>query len=269
MSTASTIGHVTSRDGTSIGYRRTGAGPPLVLVHGASSDHSAAWFRVVDELSKRFTVYAMDRRGRGLSGDSSEYAIEREFEDVAAVVESIGERVNLLGHSYGGVCSLEAALLTSNVRKLVIYEGGISVPGDEVYPPGFIERMQEQLGDGDREGVIISLLRELVRMPPEEIESLCSQPGWLESRAANAHTVPREMAADYSYRFDPARFTGMTTPTLLLLGGESPESEKRDADTLAATLPDARIVVLPGQGHAAHATAPEIFTGAVIDFLLP
>src|SRR5918994_4256030 len=102
---------VTSLDGTPIAYWRSGEGPPLVLVHGTSADHSR-WAPVLPAFEERFTVYAVDRRGRGESGDSEDYSIEREFEDVAAVVDSIEAPVNLLGHSYGAVCSLEAALIT-------------------------------------------------------------------------------------------------------------------------------------------------------------
>src|SRR5918998_1211125 len=112
---------ILSRDGTRIAYRRIGEGPPLVLVHGAAADRGR-WSPVLPALEKRFTVYAIDRRGRGGSGDAGSYTMEREFEDVATVVDSIGEPVNLLGHSYGALCALEAALLSRNIRKLVLYE---------------------------------------------------------------------------------------------------------------------------------------------------
>src|SRR5215207_530479 len=128
---------VTSKDGTTIAYWRSGEGPPLVLVHGTTADHSR-WTPVMTAFERRFTVCAIDRRGRGGSGDPDDYAIGREFEDVAAVVDSLGEPANLLGHSYGALCALEAALLTRNVRKLVLYEPGIHVAGAEIYPPGLL-----------------------------------------------------------------------------------------------------------------------------------
>src|SRR5829696_4622459 len=123
---------ITSEDGTPIAYRRSGEGPPLVLVHGAAADRGR-WSPVLPALEKRFTVYAIDRRGRGGSGDSDGYTMEREAEDVASVVDSIGEPVNLLGHSYGALLALEAALVAKNVRKLVLYEPGIEVAGQEIY----------------------------------------------------------------------------------------------------------------------------------------
>ena len=115
------VEQVVSADGTPIAVWRSGEGPPLVLVHGAAADHSR-WAPVLPALEERFTVLAIDRRGRGRSGDADDYALEREFEDVAAVVEWAGEAVNVLGHSHGGVCALEAALLTDRIGKLVLYE---------------------------------------------------------------------------------------------------------------------------------------------------
>lgn len=108
---------VTSTDGTAIAFWRSGAGQPLLLVHGTTADHRR-WSGISPHLERHFTVYAMDRRGRGGSSDSPDYDIMREAEDVAAVVEAMGEPVSILGHSYGAICSLEAALLTDKVRRL-------------------------------------------------------------------------------------------------------------------------------------------------------
>src|SRR5687767_12584490 len=106
---------VRSADGTKIGAWKTGAGDPLVLVHGATADHTR-WRPVLDQLAAVYTVYAMDRRGRGASADAAEYALERESEDVAALVDSLDAPAHLLGHSYGGLCAMEGALLTTNLR---------------------------------------------------------------------------------------------------------------------------------------------------------
>jgi pimeloyl-ACP methyl ester carboxylesterase len=94
-------------DGTRIAYQRCGHGPPLVLIHGTADDHTR-WARLLPILAERFTVYALDRRGRGQSGatDPATYAIEREFGDVAAVIDAVGEPAHLLGHSYGAICVL-------------------------------------------------------------------------------------------------------------------------------------------------------------------
>src|SRR5215469_8607944 len=123
---------ITSKDGTMIAYQRSGTGPPLVLVHGATADHTR-WVPVLPAFEQHFTVYALDRRGRGGSGDAEPYALEREFADIVALVNVIEEPVFLLGHSYGALCALEAARRTAHVRKLVLYEPPIPA-GIEIYP---------------------------------------------------------------------------------------------------------------------------------------
>lgn len=256
---------IASKDGTPIAYERGGEGTPLVLVHGTSSDHTTTWPFVLPAFEERCAIYAVDRRGRGESADSANYSIEREFEDIAAVVDSIGGAVDLLGHSYGALCALEAALLTDNVRGLILYEGDISTPNARILPLEAVERMEALLAEDDRDGVITALL-ELAGLSPEEISHLRSQPSW-ERRLANAHTVPREVRANRDYVFEAPRFEGLASPTLLLVGGESPDHERADAETLARTLPDASITILAGQGHAAILTAPELFVGEVLKFI--
>ena len=149
MEVAEDLVKVRSKDGTLIACWRGGRGPPLVLVHGSAADHKR-WRPVLPALRENYTVYTVDRRGRGDSGDSETYAIEREFVDVASVVDSLGEPANLLGHSYGALCSLEAGLLTKNVRRLILYEPPIPV-GLEIFSPGIIDRLQDLLNQGDRE----------------------------------------------------------------------------------------------------------------------
>ena len=217
-------------------------------------------------MEEYFTVCAVDRRGRGGSGDSDEYAIEREFEDVAAVVDSLGEPVNLLGHSGGALYALEAALLTRNVRKLVLYEPPIEVTGEGIIPPGVVDRLEAMLEAGDREGVVATMLREVAGVPPEGVEYMRSLPVW-EARVAAAHTIPRELRTGETYRFDPERFRNLAIPTLLLLGGDSPAIFEEASKAVSEALPNSRIVVMPGQGHVAIDTAPDLFTTEVLQFV--
>jgi pimeloyl-ACP methyl ester carboxylesterase len=226
---------VTSRDGTPIAYERGGEGPPLVLVHGTTADHST-WEHVLPELQQQFTIYAMDRRGRGESGGGrgSAYDIECEFEDVVAVIDSIGGMVDLLGHSYGAICALEGALRSSRVRKLILYEGGFPVPeGTELYPPEALDRIRSSLKAGDRERALTTFYCDIAMLSPEEIEMLRSLPVW-PARVALAPTIPHEMRAYESYvsNFDPAKLRNLRTPTLLLVGGDSSGLEKAAAETL-------------------------------------
>lgn len=254
---------IRSKDGTPIAYERSGEGPSLVLVHGTGAADPTAW-RAFPALEKHFSVITVDRRGRGESGDSSTYAIEREFEDIAAVVDEIGEPVDLLGHSFGGLLALEAARLTRNVRKLVLYEG-TPIPAEK-FPEGIIDRLQALLDAGDREGVLTTHYRDNVGMSLDEIELLKSSPAW-SARMASAHTVPRELRAIEQYEFDPERFKDMQTPTLLLLGSDSPQFIKDATETVDSALPNIQVVVMSGQQHIAMYTAPALFVREVQTFL--
>jgi pimeloyl-ACP methyl ester carboxylesterase len=192
--------------------------------------------------------------------------LQREAEDVAAVVNSIGEPANLLGHSYGGLCASEAALLTPNLRRLILYEG-VHLRGADASTPGFIDRLDAMLEAGDVEGLLVAMLRERLKMPPEEIALLRSQQNAWAVRVANAPAIPRELRAVERYTFAPERFKSMRVPTLLLVGENSPSLYLRDAKGVANGLPDARVVVLPGQRHVAMLTAPELFVREVTRFL--
>jgi pimeloyl-ACP methyl ester carboxylesterase len=257
---------ITSADGTRIAVWSSGQGPPLLLIHGATADHTTTWRLVRSSLEEHFTVHAVDRRGRGGSGDAEEYDLRREAEDVAAVVDSIGERVRVLGHSYGALCALEAALLTPNVHQLVLYEG-VPLRGADAYPPGLIDRLDELLDAGDLDGVLTTMYRDLVGLPPAELELLRSQSDAWEVRLRNAPTLPREARTEQRYQFVAERFRSLETPTLLLVGGESPAREHENARTVALALSDARVALLPGQQHVAMYTAPDLFVNEVLHFL--
>jgi pimeloyl-ACP methyl ester carboxylesterase len=218
---------------------------------------------VLPAFEERFTVLAIDRRGRGRSGDGGVYALEREYEDVVAVVEWAGGEVNLLGHSYGGVCAVEAALRTDRIGKLVLYEPPL---GFVATPPSVVRRLEELLEDGRREELLTVFLEDVVSVPPDEIEFLRSLPGW-RARLAAAHTIPREERANREYTFDPSRFGDLRVPTLYLQGSDSGEPFKTAGAALLAALPDCRAVVMPGQRHAAMDTGAELFTTSVLTFL--
>src|SRR6266849_1654205 len=252
---------IRSSDGTRIAYQRSGQGSPLILVHGTTADHTR-WVPILPALEQYFTVYALDRRGRGGSGDGEQYVIEREFEDIVAVVNSIDDPVFLLGHSYGALCSLEAARRTSHLRKLILYEPPVPT-GIEIYPSEVVTRIQAMLDAGEREGAVITFLQDIARVPPHEMEILRSAPSW-PGRIAAAHTSFREMRGSNEYVFEPAPFSSLTVPTLLLLGGDSPAFFKAAIKAVHAALPDSRVIVMPGQQHTAMNSAPELFTRAVL-----
>ncbi len=255
---------ISSSDGTPIACWHSGAGKPLLLVHGTSGDH-LAWAPVLPALERHFSVWTMDRRGRGRSGDANSYAFERECEDIARVVDGIGGTVHLLGHSFGGLCALEAALLTANIGGLILYEPSISL-ADSVWSAELDATMQTLLKAGNPEEVLLLFFRDIVKAPPHEIAAMQGGPGW-PGRIAAAHTIPRELESIDRYNFDPARFHALQVSTMLLLGGDSPPRRHRIAEKLHQALPFNQIKLLQGQQHSAMRTAPDLFVHAVTEFL--
>mgnify|MGYP000639838471 CR=1 FL=1 len=257
---------VASPDGTLIAYEIRGRGQPLVMVHGSSLDHTR-WGPGVSRLAERFTLVMMDRRGRGASGDGPVYSIEREFEDVATVVESLGRPAHVLGHSYGAICALEASRLTKAIEKMVLYEPPLPRPGPvPLFGPHTAERLEELLRQGDRDTLVEVFLREVVGCTDSELQALRRSSTW-KVRLLAAHTLPREVRTAEAYRFDPKRYAEVKTPTLFLLGTESSKYMHDSTRAAAAALSNSRIEMLEGQGHAAMTTAPEMFLEKVLGFL--
>jgi pimeloyl-ACP methyl ester carboxylesterase len=260
---------VTSRDGTGIAFWVSGQGPPLVIVHGAPADHTR-WRPLLAHLEPHATVYAMDRRGRGASGDGPDYRLDREWEDVAAVIdaaaEAAGSTVDLYGHSFGGMCAYGAVALTRHVRRLVLYEGWPPVdPQAHALPPGVAQRMDELLAAGDRDGAVEAMFLAF-GISAVDVAQLRGQPAW-RTRVAAAHTITREIGAIGQAPFDPEQAARIAVPTLLLTGSESNDPAVADIDAVSAALPDARVVVIEGQGHLADILAPERFAALLLDFL--
>lgn len=267
---AAAMSRVVSRDGTEIAYWTSGEGQPLLIVHGTSGSHER-FAPLLPYLEPHATVHVLDRRGRGESGDAPEYALEREFEDVTAVVDAIAEasssKVDVYGHSYGGECAFGAALLTPNVRSLVLYEGWPPVMPEKLkFPTGVEERLDALVASGDREAALELFWREVVKATEEDIQAIRAQPAW-PSRLATVHTITREVRAFYDDTFEPRQAARITVPVLLLVGSDTPEELRDDPETVAAALPDARIAVLEGQQHIADVLAPELFAEPVLEFL--
>jgi pimeloyl-ACP methyl ester carboxylesterase len=258
---------VASADGTEIAFERTGSGPPLVLVHGAGGDHTVWEFcGVRSTLADHCTVYAVDRRGRGESGDAAPHDLEREIEDVVTVVDAIDEPVTLYGQSYGGLCALEAALRTDNLRGLVLYE---PISGDADLARSMFDEVlaeiQPLIDDGEHEQAFVFLL-EGVELPPETLDAVRSTPAWREV-AFGADKLPREFQAEGEYEFDASRFTTMTTPTLLIEGGESMQLFKEGTEAVDDALPNSKIATIDGHGHGVNLTAPDRFTDEILTFI--
>jgi pimeloyl-ACP methyl ester carboxylesterase len=255
---------VRSADGTTIAVFVEGEGPALVMVHGSMSDHTT-FDPFVEVLREERTTYCMDRRGFGASGDGEGYAIERDFEDVAAVVDVVTARtggpVALWGHSYGANCAMGGAALTANVRQLVLYEPSLGLR----YPAGSLDRIEAALAAGDREAAIVEVLAGILELTGDEIDAMRANPLW-PTRLAVAHTVPRECRAEEEWVFEPGRFAGITAPTLFLAGSDSVAEVAAATRAAAAAVPDARVRTLAGHGHFAHKTDPAMVTAIIREF---
>ena len=262
-------GTTTSPDGTPIAWFRSGTGPPIVLVHGATADHTA-WRTAGPLLATDQTLYAIDRRGRGASGDTEPYAIAREYEDVAATVDAVaaaeGQAVDVVGHSYGGRIGLGAALLTSNLRRLVVYEGAPAPGGRSFHGDAVMARLESFAAVDDREGLLTFFLAVVIGMTPDELAAYRLAPSW-PARVAAAPTIVREMWAEATEDAGPERYAAIRIPVLQVVGGESGPVFTEGTWELDRLLADSRVVVIPGAKHAAHHTHPEAFVAAVREFL--
>jgi pimeloyl-ACP methyl ester carboxylesterase len=257
---------VRSKDGTSIAYERRGHGPPLVMVHGSAGDHTR-WGGIVSALAERFTLYMMDRRGRGRSGDGAEYAIEREFEDVVALLHATDAPACLLGHSYGALCSLEAARLTTRIARMVLYEPPFPVPDHPLsFPVDLSQQLAGLLAAGDRAGVVETFLREVLHFGASEISRLRRLSSW-PVRLEAAATLPREVGVATTYRFRPEAFAQVRTPALFLFGNRSPGHMQASTLTASAAVAGSRAEMLVGQGHAAMSTGPRALLEKALPFL--
>lgn len=247
---------VQSLDGTTIAFDRSGRGPALVLVVGAFCDRSSTE-SLAAGLDPRYTVYEYDRRGRGDSNEKGPYSIEREVEDLAALVEAAGGSAFVFGHSSGAALALEAAARGIRMEGLVAYEP----PYVEGATTELAARLTELVASGRRAEVTERFLA-LVGTPPEALAHIAAGPGW-EHMQSFANTLPYEIALcnDGSAPLD--RLARITTPTLALAGGMSPDWARDAARVIAATVPGAESRVLEGQDHG---VADEVLIPVLTEF---
>jgi pimeloyl-ACP methyl ester carboxylesterase len=255
---------VRSADGTPLAVWVEGDGPALVLVHGAPSEHSS-FDPLVQELRGDRTTFAMDRRGSGASGDTVPYAIEREFEDVAAVVDAAAARngrpVALWGHSYGCNPAMGAAALTTNVDHLVLYEPSFGL----TYPAGSIEAIEAAVSAGDREAAIRAAFVDTGVMTDEDFEAFKAGPRWPKVLRV-APTLARECRVEHTWVYRPGIFDGITAPTLVLTGSETDAALGELTHRAATAIPNARVRVLDGHGHFAFKTDPAMVAAIIRDW---
>ena len=256
--------YITSKDGTTIACQHSGYGEPLLLVHGTSGD-AMGWSTLIPFLTEHFSVWTFDRRGRGSSGDNTIYSLQHEVEDIAAVIKAIGTKVHVFGHSFGGLCALESALLMENIASLMLYEPPLSLAGSG-WSLELNQQMQNLLNTDKKEQVVLLFFRDVLRMTNEELFALQMGVNW-SARIAEAHTVLRELEAIDAYQFDATKFHTFSIPTLLLLGSKSHPRRYAIADTLKNSFLNSQLVLLENQQHSAIRTAPKLVAEKVLQFI--
>ena len=261
---------VHSADGTHVGFERIGDGPPLLLVHGGTADRTR-WAPVIPALSQRFTLLIPDRRGRGLSKEESDpgsYSIEREAEDLLAIVESVpgGGSVRVFAHSFGALVALEAAVRSRAVGGMVLYEPPFATGGADILEPSVRQVFVERLAAGDREGALEHFYRAIIQLPDEAIEGMRATGMW-QARLAAVHTIVREADAAQAWTLDPARLAAVQGPVRLLLGTETTPALDAATRALAGAMPGWELVLLEGQGHVAIDTATDVVVDRVLGHL--
>ncbi len=260
---------VPSRAGPPMALFSRGSGPSGVLGPGAAA--APTTFRVIGPLlAVSNTVHAIDRRGRGASGDTQPYAIEREFEDVAAVAEALandeGGPIDVVGHSYGGRCGLGGALRTDAIRRVVSYEGAPSPPALRYGDASLAEDLVALDRAGRPEALLEAFLTRVVGMDADALAAYRADPVW-PLRVAAAHTIPRELIAEGESEAAGLEALGRVhQPVLQVVGGDSLPVFAEATAALDERLVDGAVAVIPGARHAAHHTHPRELVAAVRTF---
>jgi pimeloyl-ACP methyl ester carboxylesterase len=238
---------VTSSDGTTIAFDRSGEGPAVILVCGGSTDRSAN-ASLAALLAGRFTVFNYDRRGRGDSGDTAPYAVEREVEDLEALINEAGGSAFVYGTSSGAALVLEAAASGLPITKLVLWEPPFVLDESRRPPADTATTFTELVSEGRRGDAVEYFMSKVVGLPPEFVAYARTQPFWA-SQEALAHTLAYDATIMGDYSLPSGRAAAVTAPALVIDGGASFPFMRETADALAAALPDGRRRTLDGQTH--------------------
>jgi pimeloyl-ACP methyl ester carboxylesterase len=251
---------VTSKDGTSIAYERVGNGPTVILVGGAIDDGSEN-APLVPELAEHFTVVNYARRGRGESGDTLPYAVDREIEDVEALIAESGGSAQVFGASSGGALALEAAAAGLAIDRLAVYEVPYNMDNDGPHwNQGDVSKVEALLVEG-RRGDVVELFMRTVGSSEEDIAGAKGSPFWPPLEGL-AHTLAYDAACMGDGPPPAARLAKITQPTLVATGGGTPDPHAaglphgfmdRAADAIAASIPLAQRQIIEGGGHMVDA----------------
>ncbi|ACZ88147.1 alpha/beta fold hydrolase [Streptosporangium roseum] len=262
---------VISGDGTEIAFERLGSGPAVILVSSALADRSDAR-KLAGLLAQHFTVINYDRRGRGASDDATEYAAEREIEDIAALIDHAGGSASVFGSSSGAVLALRAAAAGLDIEKLALYEPPFVIGAAGFGPPGdYARRLDALLAAGRRGDAVRYFMTRVQGMPAFMVTMMRLMPGVWSNLKALAHTLPYDAAVmgdtQQGKPLEAGRWSAAKAPTLVLTGGKSPAGFHDAARALAHVLPDAEHRTLPDLNHGAVVMAPKRLAPALVEFL--
>lgn len=247
---------VTSADGTTIAYDVYGEGEPIIMVEGAfCGRHFGPTNKLAAELGKHFRVYHYDRRARGDSSPSTDYRIERELEDLRAMIEVAGGKAGLVGFSSGACLTLEAAAAHLPLTRIAFYEPPYMVgPKARKVPADFEAEVQKLVAEGRNGDAVAYFMTKLIGMPSIFLIPMKFSKMW-PSLAAQAPSLPFDMAAVNGFVPPEARLRGISVPALGIYGGKTMPVLKDSTTLCAGTIPGAELVVLPGQTHEVRAEA--------------
>ena len=262
-SNETSVAKVRSRDGTTIAFDRTGDGPPLIFVGGAFQQRSGQGMaQLAALLAPRLTVYNYDRRGRGDSGDTAPYAVEREVEDLEALIAEAGGSAFVFGMSSGGVLALEAARRLP-ITRLAVYDPPFMVDDSGPRPPADHQAQLTELVSSGRPGDAAEFfMTKIIGMPTEAVAPMRGSPIWPALEQV-AHTLPYDAAVMGDYSLPIERMRSVTVPTLVIAGEKTDPRLRRAARALWAALPDVQQRTLEGQTHE---WAPEVLAPALERF---
>jgi alpha-beta hydrolase superfamily lysophospholipase len=254
---------VTSQDGTKIAFERTGSGPAVIVVGGAFTDR-AAGATLAAELSKQgFTVFTYDRRGRGDSGDTPPYAVEREIEDLEALVTAAGGEAFAVGFSSGAALILEATAAGVAFDKVALFEPPYVGDSDGLPRPiDLVSKIVELTSSGRRGEAVAVFMTEAVGQSPEEVDFMRSQPMW-PALEAISHTVAYDFTIMGDAEVPAERAAAVKIPALLIDSSGTIERLSRATQATAQALPDARRITLEG---GFHEVPPETLAPALKEF---
>ncbi len=243
---------IPSKDGTAIAFDQSGEGPAVILVGGAFQHRAIdpKTTKLTALLAQHFTVFHYDRRGRGDSGDTLPYAIEREIEDLEALIKEAGGSACVFGMSSGAVLTLHAAARGLTIKKMALYEAPFNA-GDDDAPQAsennYTKQLTALLAEG-RRGDAAALAMTTFGAPAQAVAGMRQMPFW-PSFEAVAPTLAYDNAIMGDGSVPTTLITSITVPTLVLDGGASPAFMHNAAEAVAHSLPNAQRCTLAGQTH--------------------